>query len=158
MAATDINSMVGEFMEEYEQWEDNPAGFDWERLETLARAGAQAYNQGAGPSFQILVFEGYPYAEFHERLLGYLLDAGFDPFKTVQMAGASSYVAVFGHEGLAEAALSNPVAARMHQRLQGLARARLASADPAERQHIIQLCSESIPAEVLAEFAEAVAP
>jgi hypothetical protein len=156
MSAHDINRLVGEFMGLYEEWEEDPAVFSWERLQALAGAGALAYNAGNGPSFHILAFDGYPYAEFHERFLGYLLDAGFDPFATVQAAG-TNWVPVFGHDGLAAAALDNPVAARMLARLQGLAHARLANADPAERQRIIALCPESIPHEVLLEFAPALA-
>jgi len=109
----DTNRLVGEFMTLYEQWENEPAYFRWEALQTLARQGAQAYNEGYGPSFQILAFDGYPHGEFHERFLRYLLDAGFDPFKRVRAASGDGLVAVFGHAGLAEAALDNPVSARM---------------------------------------------
>lgn len=155
MYANDINGLVGEFMDQYEIWEEEPAAFDWDRLKSLAGVGAHAYNEGYGPSFHILAFDGYPYAEFHERFLGYLLDAGFDPFKTVPMQNNANYVAVFGHEGLAAAAQDNPVAARMLARLQGLARGRLMDADPAERQRIIALCPESIPADIVKDVAQA---
>jgi hypothetical protein len=157
MSAHDINRLVGEFMELHEEWEEAPPAFAWERLRALAGAGARAYNAGNGPSFHILVFDGYPYAEFHERFLGYLLDAGFDPFATMPMAGDTKWVPVFSHDVLAAAARGNPVAARMLVRLQGIVRARLADADPAERQRIIALCPESIPDDVLQEFAPALA-
>jgi hypothetical protein len=157
MSAHDINRLVGEFMELYEEWEEAPAASSWERLQALAGEGAQAYNTGNGPSFHILAFDGYPYAEFHERFLGYLLNAGFDPFATVRMAGNANWVPVFGHDGLAAAARDNPVAARMLARLQGIALTRLADADPAERQRIIALCPESIPDDVLQAFAPALA-
>lgn len=155
MSTHDINRLVGDFMELYEAWEEAPSGFDWDRLKALAGAGAQAYNVGRGPSFQILAFDGYPQGELHERFLGYLLDAGFDPFKTVQTPGGSGHVAVFNHEGLAEAAQHNPVAARMRERLRGVARKRLMGADAVERQRIIQSCLESIPVDLLDEMAPA---
>jgi hypothetical protein len=109
----DTNRLVGEFMTLYEQWQDDPARFAWKDLQALARQGAQAYNEGYGPSFQILAFDGYPHAEFHERFLRFLLDAGFEPFKLVRSAAGDGQVAVFGHAGLAEAAQDNPVSARM---------------------------------------------
>jgi hypothetical protein len=157
MSTQDINRLVGEFTDLYQEWEEAPSGYDWGRLKSLAGDGAAAYNEGRGPSFQILAFDGYPQGEFHERFLGYLLDAGFDPFKTVQAADGVNYVAVFNHEGLADAATNNPAAARMSERLRGLARQRLASADAAERRRIILLCQESIPADVLKEMAPAFA-
>jgi hypothetical protein len=124
LKANNINHLVGEFMTLYEQWEDDPARFAWEPLQALAREGAQAYNEGFGPSFHILAFDGYPHGEFHERFLGYLLDAGFDPFKLVPSAGGEKLIPVFGHIGLAEAAQDNPVSARMQAMLH---RAELAS-------------------------------
>lgn len=113
LKSNDINRLVGEFMSLYELWEEDPARFPWERLRPLARDGAHAYNEGLGPSFHILAFDGYPHGEFHERLLGELLEAGFDPFKMVAAPSGAGYMPVFGHDGLAEAALSNPVSARM---------------------------------------------
>jgi hypothetical protein len=153
MSTQDINRLVGEFMDLYQEWEEAPSGYDWERLSSLAGNSAESYNEGRGPSFYILAFDGYPQAEFHERFLGYLLDAGFDPFKTVHAADGVNYVAVFNHEGLAEAATTNPVAARMMERLRGMARQRLVAADAAQRQRIILLCQDSIPADVLKEMA-----
>lgn len=153
MAANAINRLVGEFMGQYEEWEEAPESFDWDRLKALAQAGAQAYNEGFGPSFQILAFDGYVHAEFHERFLGYLLDAGFDPFMTVPAPNGHGYMPVFGHDGLAAAAVTNPASARMLARLQGLARDQLGKADAEERRRIIMLCPESIPVDVLKEFA-----
>lgn len=109
----DINRLVGEFMTLYEQWEDDPARFKWQDLQALASQGAQAYNEGYGPSFHILSFDGYPHAEFHERFLRYLLDAGFEPFKQVRSASGDGQVPVFGHAGLEEAAQENAASARM---------------------------------------------
>ncbi|TFW21447.1 hypothetical protein [Duganella callida] len=109
----DTNRLVGEFMTLYEEWEDHPARFSWDALQALAVQGAHAYNEGYGPSFHILAFDGYPHAEFHERFLRYLLDAGFAPFKRVRSAAGDAEVAVFGHAGLAEAARDNPASARM---------------------------------------------
>jgi hypothetical protein len=117
MSAQDINRLVGEFMDLYQEWEEASSDQLWERLKSLAAAGAQAYNEGRGPSFHILAFDGYPQDEFHERFLGYLLDAGFDPFKMVPTADGGHRIAVFNHEGLEEAARHNPAAARMMQRL-----------------------------------------
>ncbi|NGZ85204.1 hypothetical protein [Duganella aceris] len=126
LKANNINHLVGDFMTLYEQWEDVPSRFAWESLQALAQEGAQAYNEGYGPSFHILTFDGYPHGEFHERFLGYLLDAGFDPFKMVQDASGTKLIAVFGHTGLAEAALDNPYSARMQAALERIAPEELA--------------------------------
>lgn len=149
-AEIDINRLVGEFMTLYDDWEEDPPRFAWERLQALAREGAQAYNEGYGPSFQILVFDGYPHGEFHERLLGYLLEAGFDPFKTVPAASGASYIAVFGHDGLAAAAHDNAHSARMLAILHEVARQRVPGMEPAQLQRTVMLCSESIPNDLLA--------
>jgi hypothetical protein len=155
--AKDINHLVGDFMGYYEQWEDAPAAFPWDDLQALARDGAQAYNEGFGPSFHMLAFDGYPHGEFHERFLNYLLEAGFDPFKTVQAASGASYIPVFGHDGLTEAAKENPVSARMHDTLQAIARQRfggdVSAIDAEELQRIVLLCHESIPDDVLSKIA-----
>jgi hypothetical protein len=124
LKANNINRLVGEFMTLYELWEDDPARFAWEPLRALANEGALAYNEGLGPSFHILTFDGYPHGEFHERFLGYLLDAGFDPFKMVPSTSGTKLVPVFGHAGLAEAARENAFSARMQDALR---RAELAS-------------------------------
>jgi hypothetical protein len=155
MSTQNINRLVGEFMDQYQDWEDAPSSQDWDRLRALAREGAQAYNEGSGPSFHILAFDGYPHDEFHERFLGYLLDAGFDPFKTVRTADGGNYAVVFNHEGLAEAAKQTPTAARMMQRMQEMARERLANADENERRRIMQLCQDAIPAELLGKIGAA---
>jgi len=123
MSAQDINRLVGEYMDLYEEWEEAPSDQVWDRLKALAGEGAQAYNEGRGPSFHILAFDGYPQDEFHERFLGYLLDAGFDPFKTVPAPDGQHRIAVFNHEGLEEAARDNPAAARMMQRMRETAAA-----------------------------------
>jgi hypothetical protein len=121
MATHDINRLVGEFMELYQEWEDGLPGFDWQRVRALAAEGAQAYNEGRGPSFHILAFDGYPLGEFHERFLGYLLDAGFDPFKTLNSANGAHASPAFNHEDLEQAAQQNPAAARMLERMRGMA-------------------------------------
>lgn len=127
LKANNINHLVGDFMTLYEQWEEDAPHFAWEALQALAVQGAQAYNEGYGPSFHILTFDGYPHGEFHERFLGYLLEAGFDPFRMVHDASGTRLVAVFGHKGLAEAARDNPYSARMQAVLQRLAPAELTS-------------------------------
>jgi hypothetical protein len=124
LKANNINRLVGEFMTLYELWEDDPPRFAWESLQALAQEGAQAYNEGLGPSFHILTFDGYPHGEFHERFLGYLLEAGFDPFKMVLSTSGTKLIPVFGHASLAEAARENAVSARMQAALR---RAELAS-------------------------------
>jgi len=154
MEAHDINRLVGEFMSLYESWEENPSGFSWEALQSLAKDGAQAYNEGRGPSFHILAFDGYPHGEFHERFLAYLLEAGFDPFKTVSAASGTTYIAVFGHDGLAAAALENPVSARMQAVLYEIARQRFSAAPASdELERTIRLCHESIPNDILSKIA-----
>lgn len=153
----DINLLVGQFMGLYEEWEDQPSRFDWAALQSLAGDGAQAYNEGYGPSFQVLAFDGYPHGEFHERFLTYLLQAGFDPFHTVVAASGQSPIPVFGHDGLADAAKGNPVSARMLATLQALARQRFGGDQPdvdgEALQRIVLLCHESIPDDVLAKIA-----
>jgi hypothetical protein len=157
LKTNDINHLVGEFMSLYELWEEDPARFDWTSLTALAREGAQAYNEGLGPSFQILTFDGYPHGEFHERFLGDLLAAGFDPFKTVRSASGASAMAVFGHDGLADAAHTNPASARMLAVLHEIARRRFTGAETTatseELQRIVQLCSDAIPHDVLEKIA-----
>lgn len=153
----DTNRLVGEFMDFYEQWEDNPAGFAWEPLRALAREGAHAYNEGFGPSFQILAFDGYPHGEFHERFLGYLLEAGFDPFKTLPTESGATFIPVFGHDGLAAASERNPASGRMQLMLYQLARQRFggdhAAIGAEELERIVLLCHESIPDDVLEKIA-----
>jgi hypothetical protein len=152
-----INHLIGEFMRLYEIWEANPATFVWQDLESLASDAAHAYNEGNGPSFHVLSFDGYPHGAFHERLLGYLLEAGFDPFMTVQTASGASFVPVFGHEGLSLASKTNAVSARMRETLQAIARRRFGGEGAAigadELRCIVLLCYDSIPNDVLSRIA-----
>jgi hypothetical protein len=85
MPTQGIDRLVGEFMDRYQ---------DWDRLRSLAREGSQAYNEGSRPLSHILSFDSYPPDKFHERFLGYLLDADVDPFKTARGADDGTYVAV----------------------------------------------------------------
>lgn len=157
-----INRLIGEFMRLYEVWEDQPSTFSWEELECLAGDAAHAYNEGNGPSFHILAFDGYPHGAFHERFLRYLLDAGFDPFKTVRTSSQGSFVPVFGHDGLAFAAKGNATSARMRELLLAIARQRLggeiSKIDTDDLRRIVQLCHDSIPDDVLAGIAPAFDP
>ncbi|MGO4380968.1 hypothetical protein [Pseudoduganella sp. RAF53_2] len=155
-AKNDINRLLGDFMNLYEMWQEQPAAFRWEDLQSLAAEAAQAYNEGKGPSFHVLVFDGYAHGEFHERLLGYLIAAGFDPFKTVRTAPEASYVAVFGHDGLAMASIENPVSARMRDSLYAIARERFGESstmDAEALRRIVLFCYESIPKDVLSRIA-----
>jgi hypothetical protein len=155
MSTNNINRLVGDFMGLYESWQEAPESVNWGSVRTLASQGAQAYNEGNGPSFQILAFDGYPLGEFHERFFNYLLDEGFDPFMTLHSPIPTNRVAVFNHEGLADMAPHSPAAMRMLQRLREIARKRLLAADSVERRFIVQLCKESIPADILQEIATA---
>ena len=123
---SDINYLVGEFLYLQEEWEASPDSFDWPALKALATAGATADNEGNGPSFQILAIDGMHHGEFHLRFLDYSLEAGFDPFKLVQASSGRGMAPVWGHEAMAEAALSNPWAARMQARVHEVARAPVA--------------------------------
>jgi hypothetical protein len=154
LKANELNHLMGEFMTLYELWKDSPDTFPWERQRALAVQGALAYNEGYGPSFQILAFDGYAHAQFHERFLGELLDAGFDPFKTVPAPSGISYIPVFGHDGLASAAKDNVFSARMLAALHAAARrqfstAALATIDADELARVVLLCHETIPEDVL---------
>src|SRR5476649_762268 len=120
----EINQLIGQFLELQEQWEDDPEHFDWAALKALAIAGAGAYNEGNGPSFQILAIDGMHHGEFHARFLDYSLDAGFDPYKLVPAASGRGVVAVFGHESLAQSAQDNPWSAKMLENIQRVARRR----------------------------------
>src|SRR5476649_3026970 len=64
----EINQLIGQFLELQEQWEDAPDHFDWAALKALAIAGAGAYNEGNGPSFQILTIDGMRHGEFHAKI------------------------------------------------------------------------------------------
>jgi hypothetical protein len=159
-----INQLIGEFMELQEQWESDRNAFDWTLLQALAKKGARAYNEGAGPSFHALAIDGAQHSEFHERFLENSLQAGFDSFKLVKTGSGTTLRAVISHASLAEAALSNPSSARMRAALLERARARfepLASgiqkgrpkfSDP-ELSRVIAACAESIPVDVLKKIA-----
>lgn len=157
----DINRLMGLFLDLQEQWEDFPENFNWEPLRQLAIESAHAYNEGLGPSFQILAIDGMQHGEFHARFLDYSLDAGFDPFKLVPAGSGRGVVAVFGHEALAAAALQNSWSAKMHARLQNLARTRFdlefdgTAYSDEDLEHIIALCGDSIPADVLKKLSAA---
>lgn len=154
----EINRLIGTFMALQEEWEDQPDAFDWHALDALAREGAQAYNEGAGPSFHALAFNGVPHTELHVRFLQALVAAGFDPFH-VEFGAASTGIPVIDHAGLAEAAQSNPASAQMHAALLDLARERFApllagaaSSDPETQAGLYRLCeacAESIPSDLL---------
>jgi hypothetical protein len=153
----EINQLIGQFLDLQEQWEDSPDDFNWPALRELATAGANAYNEGNGPSFQILSLDGFQHGEFHLRFLEYSLEAGFDPFKLVQASSGQAMVAVFGHESLADAAKHNLWSASMQAILQNLARKRFASAveieeiglSGADLARTIESCRDSIPIDVL---------
>jgi hypothetical protein len=157
----DINRLVTSFMDLQERWEDNPGAFDWSLLEALAREGAGAYNEGAGPSFHSLVLDGVPHSELHERFLRASLAAGFDPFRLSRAGEAERTTRpVLDHAALAGAASANPASARMHMQLLEAARARFApQVEQAQRGDqgmrstlyaIFTSCAESIPPELLA--------
>ncbi len=117
-----INQLLGQFLDLQEQWEASPGDFHWTALQALAAAGAECYNEGNGPSFQILCLDGMQHGEFHLRFLEYSIAAGFDPFKLVQTGSGPGVGPVLGHESLAEAAENNPWSARMQACLQDVAR------------------------------------
>jgi hypothetical protein len=49
-----INELIWEISDLQEEWDTDPASFNWESLENVAKKGARAYNEGAGPSFHAL--------------------------------------------------------------------------------------------------------
>jgi hypothetical protein len=159
----DINRLMGLFLDLQEQWEDQPEHFNWEALRKLAVEGAEAYNEGLGPSFQILAIDGMQHGEFHARFLDYALDAGFNPFKLVHAGSGRGVVAVFGHEALAEAAAHNGWSAKMHARLQSLARIRFdaeledAAHSKEDWERSIAMFGDSIPADLLGKLSVAAA-
>jgi len=157
-----INRLIGEFIDLHEAWERGADTFDWKRLESLAREGAHAYNEAAGPSFHALALDGVLHDAFHERFLEYSLHAGFDPFKLVQPGNDAAAIPVIDHDDLAEAALSNASSARMHDRLLALAHERFEPLVAALRDggelapemfKNIEACAESIPPELLRQLA-----
>src|SRR5471032_2676002 len=159
----EINQLIGQFLELQEQWEDDPEHFDWAALKALAVAGADAYNEGNGPSFQILTIDGMHHGEFHARFLDYSLDAGFDPFKLALAGSGRGVVAVFGHEALALSAQDNPWSAKMLANLHALARRRFdteftpSAHSKAELEQTLLHCRESIPPDVAEKLAAAAA-
>jgi len=157
----EINQLIGRFLELQEQWEDAPDHFHWDALKALAAAGANAYNEGNGPSFQILTIDGMRHGEFHAKFLEYSLQAGFDPFKLVPSASGRGVVAVFGHEALAAAAQDNPCSARMLASLHSLARRRFEAElmsptySRADLERTLLYCRDSIPTDVFEKLTSA---
>ena len=158
----EVNRLIGEFTDLQEMWENQPDIFDWSRLEALAKNGAQAYNEGAGPSFHALALDGVEHSEFHERFLVCLLKAGFDPFKLARPGTGAAPIPVIDHASLADAALSNPSSARMRASLMEIARERFApvandvhtngSISP-DVFEVVEACAESIPLDMLERMA-----
>ena len=162
IATDDVNRLIGEFTDLQEIWQNDPQRFDWSRLEALAQDGALAYNEGAGPSFHALALDGVEHSEFHERFLGHLLAAGFDPFRLTRPGSGAGPVPVIDHYGLAHAASTNPSSARMRETLMQMARDRFAAAAEEVRVNgelsddtwqAVEACAESIPADLLARIA-----
>lgn len=156
----DINALIGKFMDLLEQWEDKPQTFNWNELRVLAKSGAQAYNEGGGPSFHALALDGVPHSEFHERFLEYSLESSFDPFKIVKAGSGNTLVPVISHSSLADASRVNPSSARMRAALMEIARGRFDVADEnTDRSNepnwfrIVEAAAESIPSELLARIA-----
>lgn len=157
----DVNALVTRFTDLQEQWEREPDHFQWDALQELARAGAHAYNDGAGPSFHALVLDGVPHSEFHENFVRFSMEAGFDPFR-VGSAGASQNAmrALLDHAALAQAAAGNPASARLHAMFLEHAQQRYApmveqvrggNADvAAQLRPVFTASAESIPRELLA--------
>lgn len=157
-AMDDVNRLIGEFTDLQEIWENDPEHFDWRKLEALAQAGAQAYNEGAGPSFHALALDGVEHSPFHERFLDFLLKAGFDPFRLASPGTGASPIPVIDHASLGEAADVNPSSARMRAVLMNIARERFAAvAEEAttkdrlapETMQAVTACAESIPSDLL---------
>lgn len=158
-----INRLIGEFADLQEHCESHPDNVDWAKLKALAAEGAQAYNEGAGPSFHALALDGVDHGELHERFLAYSVQAGFDPFKLVRPGTGVAAIPVIDHASLAEAAQSNPTSARMRAFLMELAQARFAplvddvQADmPASSRpwySMVEACAESIPLDLLKRLA-----
>lgn len=159
----DINRLIGEFMDLQEAWEVAPAEFDWSTLEALAREGAHAYNEGAGPSFHALTLDGVEHTKFHERFLDFLLQAGFDPFILLSAGSATAPLPVIDHADLAEAALSNRSSAQMRASLMALASVRfeplLKDVQAGEKLETSPMyaaflaCTESMPEDLLLRIA-----
>src|SRR5471030_1859255 len=159
----EINQLIGQFLELQEQWEDDAVRFNWDALKSLAAAGATAYNEGNGPSFQILAIDGMHHGEFHARFLDYSLEAGFDHYQLVPAASGRGVVAVFGHESLAQSAQDNPCSARMLETIQRVARRRFdtefvpSAYTKAELEETLRHCRDSMPKDVAEKLAAAAA-
>lgn len=159
----EINRLIGRFTDLQEQYESEREAFDWALLQALARQGAHAYNEGAGPSFHALAIDGTQHNEFHERFLAYSLQAGFDPFKLARAGNSMPEIPVIDHAELAEEARANPSSARMRVVLMEVARGRFAplaeeiqSGKPNPSPWLVRVvdaCVESIPVDLLEEIA-----
>jgi hypothetical protein len=161
----EINRLIGEFTDLQDAWQSDPAAFDWSPLAALARTGAQAYNEGRGPSFHALAIDGATHTEFHERFLAESLRAGFDPFRLARAGSGTAEVPVIDHASLAEEADSNPSSGRMRAMLMDAAHARfgeLAQEYGGDRDshlratpefRVIEACAESIPPDILGKIA-----
>jgi hypothetical protein len=158
-----INRLIGKFTDLQELWESAPEAFDWALLQALAREGAHAYNEGAGPSFHALAIDGALHSRFHERFLAYLLQEGFDPFKLSRAGTGTAEIPVIDHASLAEEARSNPSSERMRAALMEVARARFTPVVQEIQQgkpnsspwlyRVVEACAESIPVDLLEEIA-----
>ena len=134
---------------------------NWESLENVAKRGARAYNEGAGPSF--LVLDGVCHTEFHARFLGYSIEACFDPFMLVRGSSGKTNP-VISHESLSNASRTNTVSHGMRMILMDIAHQRFwhlldddikdtSSSSSENLLAIIRACSESIPLEMLKKVA-----
>lgn len=158
-----INNLVGEFMDLQEAWENDPGGFDWSKLDAIVQQGAQAYNEGNGPSFHSLALDGVRHSIFHERFLSALLAAGFDPFKLASAGSEGEPIPVIDHAVLAESAELNASSARMRDALmerarqvfEPLAQEAEAGRDPSTHPLFAQLraCAESVPVDLMQRIA-----
>jgi hypothetical protein len=158
-----INRLVSDFMDLQEQWESDRENFDWRVLQELAQRGVHAYNEGAGPSFQALALDGMRHNEFHERFLGYLLQAGFNPFHLSSAGSGATEIPVIDHASLAESSESNPFSARMRSTLMDLARKHFEplaqdvesgmQASAAPLFPAAKACAESIPDDLMQRIA-----
>lgn len=159
----EINRLIGRFTDLQETWESDPQTFDWSALQALAREGAHAYNEEAGPSFHALAIDGVQHSEFHERFLAYSLQAGFDPFKLARAGFGMPEIPVIDHASLADEALSNPSSVRMRAALMEAARPRFEplAQDIQKGQstsslwlfRVAEACADSIPLDLLEQIA-----
>jgi hypothetical protein len=156
IATNDVNRLIAAFTDLQETWERAPEHFDWQQLEALAQDGAQAYNEGAGPSFHALALDGVDHTAFHERFLDFLLKAGFDPFRLAHPGTGVAPIPVIDHASLREAAEVNPSSTRLRATLMELARERFAATGEAlspETLQAVAACAESIPSDLLERIA-----